>query len=105
MKYSEKRRRNAAKVLAIILIAAMLLTSGYYILMIFAQDTALDCLAVYGADSQDSEDDIERLYGIEDLIYFIHEYYKDEVTYEYLVDAAYSGVFAFKYFREESHLE
>lgn len=92
MKYSEKRRRNAAKILAFVLIAAMLLTSGYYILMIFAQDTALDCLAVYGADSQDSEDDVERLYGIEDLIYFIHEYYKDEVTYEFLVDAAYKGV-------------
>ena len=92
MKYSEKRRRTAAKILAFVLIAAMLLTSGYYILMIFAQDTALDCLAVYGSDKEDSEEDMERLYGIEDLIYFIHEYYKDEVTYEFLVDAAYNGV-------------
>lgn len=92
MKYSEKKRRMAAKILAILLIAAMVLTSGYYILMIFARNTALDCLAVYGEDALDSRDSLERLDGIEDFIDFIHSFYKDEVSYEVLVDAAYNGI-------------
>ena len=97
MKYSEKRRRNIAKIFAIILIAAMVLSSGYYIMLIFANDRALSALAVYGADAlpaepEDSRESMTRLDGLEDFIDFVHEFYKDPVTYEALVDAAYTGV-------------
>lgn len=93
MKYSEKKRRATAKILAIVLIAAMLLTSGYYILMIFAKNTPLSATAVYGADAQtDDPAYMDRLDGLPDFVEYIHTYYKDEVTYQSLVDAAYKGV-------------
>ena len=96
MKYSEKRKKNAAKILAFILIGAMLVTSAFYILMLFANDRALSAFAVYGADAEEEVVDdrfaLERLDDLRNVIDFIHDYYKDPVTYDELVDAVYSGL-------------
>jgi len=93
-KFSEKRKRTVARILCLIVAVAMIASAGFYLVLIFGADsTATQCFAVYGASLEpDSSKQLDRLDILDGLIEYIHGNYKDYVTYEQLVNAAFKGV-------------
>lgn len=91
--YSNKRKK-LARTLAIILVIGMIVMSMSYLFMLFGNSSAIG-YTVYAADAKDTtkekaEDRLEYLHSVIDYIY---ENYKDKITYEELVNAAFNGVF------------
>lgn len=89
---SDKNRKRIARVLALIIAVIMVLTT---LLMGIPMIYGASDMYAYGASSGSIRrtDVDEELEFLGDLIEEIKEVYKDEVSYETLVDGAYQGVF------------
>ncbi|MBQ6686146.1 MAG: S41 family peptidase [Firmicutes bacterium] len=89
---TDKKRKRIARVLALIIAVVMVLTT---LLMGLPMIYGSSELYVYGASSAvaSREDVDEELEFLGDLIEGIKDIYKDEVSYETLLDGAYQGVF------------
>lgn len=85
MNRKQQRTKMFARVLAIIVALAMIMMSGYYLLMAFSAGS--ESFFVYAAE------DMDRLDALKDVLHYIDENYADDITLEYLTDAAYNGVF------------
>ena len=90
MNRSDKKRKTMARILALILVVGMVLLSLTYLAMAFGNSAALGNVA-YAAEGDDIAQN--RLDLLPDVLEYIHETYKDEISYEELVNAAYLGVF------------
>ncbi|MBQ6948256.1 MAG: S41 family peptidase, partial [Firmicutes bacterium] len=89
---TDKKRKRIARLLALIIAVVMVLTT---LLMGLPMIYGSSELYVYGASSAvaSREDVDEELEFLGDLIEGIKDIYKDEVSYETLIDGAYQGVF------------
>lgn len=85
---SPKMTKFVAKILAIILIVALVITSFSFVFFLGTGDGA-----VYGATTKEQLLLDEQLDFLEDLMVDVKLNYKDEITYEELIEGAYQGVF------------
>ena len=80
--------RKIAKIIAIVTIIAMVVTSFSFVILLFGDST------VYGAETNNQAYVNSELDFMKTLIEDIQGEYKDQVTYEQLVNGAFKGVFA-----------
>lgn len=84
------KARKIAKIIAIIIALTMIITSFSFVFMLpglFGWQGSV----VYAATS-DTADLDTQMSNLEQYIEYIHKYYKDDVTYNQLVDGAFNGV-------------
>ena len=84
-----RRTRKIAKVIALIVALAMIITSFSFVMLIpglFGMEGAV----VYAASSEEDLD--KQLDNLKAYIEYIQKNYKDDITYDQLVNGAFSGV-------------
>lgn len=85
------KARKMAKVIAIVVAIAMVVTSFSFIFFLPSM-FGMEGSVVYGANPNNDAYLKKQMDDLEDYIKYIEKYYKDEVTYEALMNGAFEGV-------------
>lgn len=88
------KAKKVARVLAIVLAAALIITSFSYMAFLPGIASAAGPAVVYAAESGNTEADLNNnLAKLKEIMKQIREDYKDDVSYQTLIDGAINGVF------------
>lgn len=85
------KTRKIAKIIAIIIAVAMIVTSFSFILFIPAM-FGMEGSVVYASSAEDNSYLSQQLKNLEQYIKYIQKYYKDDITYEKLINGAFNGI-------------
>lgn len=103
MNRKDSKNKRIARVLALILAVAMILSTAFYLMMFIGTLIGADLNGgyAYGAESITfdidgmdlSEQDKSRLENLPQIMRFVKQVYKDDISFEELIQGLYTGMF------------
>jgi len=85
------KARKMAKLVAIIIVIAMVVTSFSFILFLPSM-FGMQGSVVYAETNEDGKSLNQQVAELEQYLNYIQKYYKDDITYEKLINGAYNGI-------------